>query len=206
MRRRPDERQGRAPWQFVVLSCERRASRIYYGYGATGAFAMRYAIVFFLAAIMLTGNLARAQTASEPSPPAENLAAARELVQAMKATDTLKALLPTIISNMKAAVVQNRPEIEKQYDALMPIFSDAANARLNELADQLAVVYARRFTLDELHQIKAFYQTPVGQKMITEQPAIARETMAIGQQLGRSIATDIQTRMLEQMRKNGNAN
>jgi hypothetical protein len=174
--------------------------------GPTGAVAVRYSIVCFLAAIMLTGNLARAQTAPEPSPPAENLAAARELVQAMKATDTLKALLPAIISNMKAAVVQNRPEIEKQYDALMPIFADAANARLNELADQVAVVYARRFTLDELHQIKAFYQTPVGQKMITEQPAIARETMALGQQLGRSIATDIQTRMLEQMRKNGNAN
>jgi uncharacterized protein len=165
---------------------------------------MRYAtIATFVAAVFFAAPALRAQTLPPPLPPAENLTAARELVQTMKATDQLKALLPIIMTNMKAAIVQNRPEMEKSYDTMVPLFTEAANARLNEFADQLATVYARHFTIDELHQITAFYKTPTGQKMIGELPAIAKENMALGQQFGRSVALDIQTRALESLRKHG---
>jgi uncharacterized protein len=162
---------------------------------------MRSSIIALVMLTLLAGNLAHAQT-EPPAPPAENLAAARELVQVMKATDTFRVMLPSLVNSMKAAIVQNRPEVEKGYDAMTPRFIEAANMRVNELADQIAGVYARHFTVDEIHQITQFYRSPTGQKMIAEQPAIARETLAYGQQLGRTIATDI----AEQMRKNGNAN
>jgi uncharacterized protein len=160
-------------------------------------------IAVFVAAILFAALPLKAQTLPPPAPPAENLAAAQELIQTMRATDQFKALLPTIMSNMKNTVVQNRPEMEKNYDNMVPLFTEAANARLNEFTDQLAAVYARHFTIDELHQIIAFYKTPTGQKMIAELPSIAKENMALGQQFGRSVALDIQTRALESLRKHG---
>lgn len=160
-------------------------------------------IAAFVAATFFAAPALQAQTLPPPAPPAENLAAAQELIQTMRATDQFKALLPTIMANMKAAIVQNRPEMEKNYDTMMPLFTQTANARLNEFTDQLAAVYARHFSIDELHQIIAFYKTPTGQKMIAELPAIAKENMALGQQFGRSVALDIQTRALESLRKHG---
>jgi|HubBroStandDraft_3_1064219.scaffolds.fasta_scaffold199784_2 hypothetical protein len=171
---------------------------------------MRHAIIAVSAAIaFLLVGLARAQTppaSSTPAPPAENLAAAHELIQAMKVTDQMKALLPIIEQSMKAAIVQNRPEVEKRYDALMPLFVQAANARMNEFSNQIAEIYAQTFSADEIRQIAAFYQTPTGQKLIASQATLARETLALGQQFGRALAADIQTRAQEELNKSGNAN
>ena len=171
---------------------------------------MRHAIIAVSAALaFLVVGLARAQTppaSSTPAPAPENLAAAHELIQAMQATDQMRALLPIIVQNMKAAIVQNRPEVDKKYDALMPLFVEAANARMSEFSDQIAEVYARTFSVDEIHQIAAFYRAPTGQKLIASQAALARETLALGQQLGRALAADIRARAQEELNKSGNAN
>ncbi|MFY9694795.1 MAG: DUF2059 domain-containing protein [Xanthobacteraceae bacterium] len=142
------------------------------------------------AAMLLASAPAPAQSQTQPS--AESLAAARELVQAGHATDNLKKILPTILQNLKAAIVQNRPEVERQYDSMMPLFTQKAQDRLNELTDAIAVIYANNFTVDELHDIAAFYRTPTGQKPIARQAVIAQQSMAMGQQLGRLIAQDVQ--------------
>jgi hypothetical protein len=167
---------------------------------------MRLAIIAFTAAAILAVAPLRAQTPATTPPAPENLAAARELIQAMKAPDQMKALLPIIVQSMKAAIVQNRPEVDKKYDALMPLFVEAANARMNEFSNQIAEIYARAFSVDEIHQIAAFYRTPTGQKLIASQAALARDTLALGQQFGRALAVDIQTRAQEELNKNGNAN
>ena len=146
-------------------------------------------IAVFIALAFLVVGRAQAQTPPAPSP--ENLAAARELVVAAGSTDAFKAALPIIMENLKKAVVQNRPEVEKKYDELMPLFNQAAGRRLNELADSIATVYANNFTVDELHDITAFYRSSTGQKFRQRLPMILQQSMAAGQQLGRSIANDI---------------
>lgn len=142
------------------------------------------------AAILLATAPAPAQ--SQTPPAAENLAAARELVQVSHATGNLQKILPTIMQNLKAAVVQNRPEVAQRYDAMMPVFAAKAQDRLNELTEAIAAIYASNFTVDELHDIAAFYRTPTGQKLIARQAVIAQQSMAMGQQLGRLIARDVQ--------------
>jgi hypothetical protein len=144
-------------------------------------------------------NPARAQTPpAAPSP--EALAAAHELMTVMKPADQFKAILPVLIQNLKQAVVQGRPDVEKQYDAMMPVFNDSAQKRVNELIETIATIYASNFTADELRDLTAFYRTPTGQKFLARQAAIAQQSMAAGQQLGRAIMTDVQQQM------NGHAN
>jgi uncharacterized protein len=140
-----------------------------------------------------TATQSAPQTASTPSP--EALAAAHELMTVMKPADQFKAIMPALIQNLKQAVVQGRPEVEKQYDTMMPAFNESAQKRVNELIDTIAAIYASNFTVDELHDLAAFYRTPTGQKVLERQPVIAQQSMVAGQQLGRAVVSDVQQRM-----------
>ena len=58
-----------------------------------------------------------ASQAQTPSP--EAMAAARSLVATLKLTDQYNALLPVILLSIKPTLVQGRPEIERDYDAMV---------------------------------------------------------------------------------------
>lgn len=168
---------------------------------------MRYAnIAAFVAVAFLAVSPLRAQTPSAVPPPAENLAAAHELVQVMKATDQFKLLLPSIFAALKSAIVQNRPDVAKDYDAIIPLVTAGAMKRLDAFADLLAGIYARNFTVDEIHDLTAFYRSPTGQKLIARQPIIARESLAAGQQFGRELVADLQQQIEGELKKHGGAN
>ena len=49
----------------------------------------------------------------------------------------------------------------------------------------------------------AFYQEPVGQKFLDKMPVITQESMSAGQDFGRTIAVELQKRMVEELRKRG---
>jgi hypothetical protein len=154
--------------------------------------------VSILAATLLYGGPAAAQT-----PPPDALAAAKELVVTMRAADQLKNLFPIIMQQLKPAIVQGRPQVEKDYDAIMPALVEGMLARSGELIDLMADVYARNFTAAEIRQISAFYRGPVGQKFLEKMPAITQESMAAGQKWGQTVAGEMRGRIIEELRKRG---
>ena len=157
-------------------------------------------ILFVLAAIVLLafGRPAAAQTAAPDA-----TAAAKELVETMRATDQLKVLMPMLMQQLKPAIAQGRPEVERDYDAMVPQMLAAADARMGEFTGAIAVIYASHFTADELRQLTAFYRGPVGQKFLLIMPRIMQDSMTIGQKFGESIALDTRNRMIEELRKRG---
>jgi hypothetical protein len=62
--------------------------------------------------------------------------------------------MPALMQSFKPAIVQNRPQVERDYDAIVPLMLEGMNARLNELNEQIAAVYARNFTADELREAR----------------------------------------------------
>ena len=157
-------------------------------------------ILFVLAAVALLafGRPAATQTAAPDA-----TAAANELVEAMRATDQLKVLMPMLMQQLKPAITQGRPEVERDYDAMVPQMLAAADARMGEFTGAIAVIYASHFTVDELRQLTAFYRGPVGQKFLQIMPRIMQDSMTIGQKFGESIALDTRNRMIEELRKRG---
>jgi hypothetical protein len=99
--------------------------------------------------------------------------------------------------------VQGRADVDKDFDAVMPQLLESVNARSGEFAAAIADIYAHNFTAEELRQVTAFYQGPVGQKFLAKMPAIAQESLAMGQKLGQSIATELHDKMIEELRKRG---
>jgi uncharacterized protein len=142
-----------------------------------------------------------ASSAQTPSPDA--MAAARSLVTNMKQADQYRALLPEILLTLKPALTQDRPEIERDYEAMTPVIVDAFAPYVQQMVDQLATVYATSFTIDELKQIEAFYKQPVGQKLLSKDAALEQAAAQIGQDGGRKAADDLRTRLTQALRQKG---
>jgi uncharacterized protein len=132
---------------------------------------------------------------AQPAPSPEALAAAHDLMIIVKPEERFKMMLPVIMQNLKPAVVQGRPEVEKQFDATMPLLLDNAQKRVDDLANTIATIYASNFTPQELRDLIAFYQTPTGKKLLERQNVIAQQSMAAGQELGRAVVRDVQEQM-----------
>jgi uncharacterized protein len=144
---------------------------------------------------------APATWAQTPTPDA--MAAARSLVNTMKLADQYKALLPAILLSLKPALTQDRPEIEQDYDAMMPMIAEAFTPYYTSMVDGIATVYATNFTAAELREIEAFYRQPVGQKMLEKMPAISQQALAVGQEIGRKAAEELRQRLTEALRQKG---
>ena len=63
-------------------------------------------------------------------------------------------------------------------------FKKELKASLKGLYVKLAEIYREEFTEDELDEILAFYDTPVGKKMVETTPKVMEKAMTVGQQWG----------------------
>jgi hypothetical protein len=74
---------------------------------------------------------------------------------------------------------------------------------MNELIEEIVVIYTTNFTVAEMKDIIAFYRGPTGQKFLAKAPIIAQQSMAAGQKLGAKIGRETQSRMIEELKKKG---
>lgn len=95
--------------------------------------------------------------ASAETPSPEAMMTARKLVVTLKIADQYRALLPQLLLKLRPVVAQDRPEIERDYDAMTAPGAEIYAPFFTAMIDQIAAVYAASFTLDELRQIEAFY-------------------------------------------------
>ena len=157
------------------------------------------------AAFLVVSILASGPTAAQtPSP--EAMTVARELVVAMRAAEQFKAVLPLILQQLKPIITQGRPEVARDFDAVLPALQELVNSNsdaMKSMLEGIVAVYARNFNIEEMRQITAFYGQPIGQKLLDKMPVVAQESMAVGQQFGQSIATELQRLVIEELRKRG---
>lgn len=136
-----------------------------------------------------------------PSP--EAMTAARALVTTLKLSDQYRALLPVILLSIKPGLTQDRPELEQDYNLLMPAIADAYTPYYNSMIDAAAAIYASTFTTEELREIETFYRGPAGQKLLQKSQGITEQVAQVGRDGGRKAADDLKARLSEAMRQKG---
>ncbi len=141
--------------------------------------------------------------ASAQAPTADATAAARSLVTTMKMADQFKALLPVILQGLKPAIVQDRPEVARDFDAMVPRLLEAFNPYYNDMVDGIVSIYASNFTAEELQYIETFYRHPTGQKMLQKTQTIFQQSMQVGQLFGQKATEDLRKLAIEELRKKG---
>ncbi|MBR0956594.1 DUF2059 domain-containing protein [Bradyrhizobium japonicum] len=149
-------------------------------------------------AVLILACSARAQA---PSPDA--MTEARKLVITMKLADQYRALLPHLLLGLRRVLSQDRPEIERDYDAMTAMGSDIYAPFVNSMIDQMATVYASNFTINELRQIEAFYAQPVGQKLLEKSDMFAQQSAQIAQDVSRRAGDELKQRLTDALRQKG---
>jgi hypothetical protein len=154
--------------------------------------------------LMIAGLiLAMTCEASPQTPSPEAMMAARALVTTMKLDARYDAMLPTILFGIKPALIQDRPEIERDYDAMAASTVDVYAPYRKAMLDSVAALYAATFSVDELRQIEAFYRTPAGQKLLEKAPGIVQQSEDLVQDIGRKAADELKARLTDALRQKG---
>ena len=141
-------------------------------------FALASALACALAATAPLG----AQDATRPD--SARLVAARNVLQASGSVEVMVTAMRAAIPAQRAATPQLPEEFWTKFDARI-------EKEAPQLADSIAVIYARRFTLSELGDMLAFYQSAGGRRLRELQSAIVTESSAIGQRWGARIGSEI---------------
>ena len=146
--------------------------------------------------LLFSTCVAPAQT---PSP--EAMTAARSLVTTLGLSDQYKALLPVILLSLKPVLTQERPEMERAFDAVLPKMAEVYAPYYTAMVDAAAAVYANTFTVDELRDIEAFYSRPAGKKLLEKSQVIAQQTTQVSQETGRKATEALRARLTELLRQ-----
>lgn len=141
--------------------------------------------------------------ASAQAPSPEAMSAARKLIVTLKIADQYRALLPQLLLKLRPVVAQDRPEIERDYDAVTAPGSEIYAPFVASMTDQIAALYAQTFTVDELRQIDTFYATPAGQKLLEKSDALAQASAQISQDVSQKAADELKQRLIEALRQKG---
>ncbi|MCB1516464.1 MAG: DUF2059 domain-containing protein [Hyphomicrobiaceae bacterium] len=130
-------------------------------------------LVVLFAAFAATGPA----TAQELTP--ERLDLARKYVDLTDVTQMYERLLVQVGIRTMRTIVSTNPEITQQVSDTIGKAIDDYKLRRAELMDQLARVYALRFTEEELQQIVDFYETDVGKKLALQSAEAQNELSTV---------------------------
>ena len=145
-------------------------------------------ILFIFVLILGIGGINVAQTAqtAQTQPSKEYVAALKKMIVVSGSDATFRLLIPQMFAMMQ----QQLPNVPAEFWSEAE--KEMTKTLVDDLAEMLAPIYYKRLTLSDLQGITKFYESPVGKKMAAAQPAIASESMAVGQQWGMKIATKVE--------------
>lgn len=125
----------------------------------------KYLILIFLFLICLGTTFATADNRSR---------AAEDLLNVMKTA----ALLEKSIDQMLQVQIQQQPELEPYKETMLKFLNKYMS--YENLKNDLIKLYSEAFNEDELTEIAAFYQTPVGQKAVQKMPELLSKCSQLG--------------------------
>jgi len=140
--------------------------------------------------------------ASAPASAAD-LKLAREVVEVSGAASSFKDIVPIFLDEAKRTFVRTNPELSKDLDQAIKVVAPEFERRREQLLDQIAGIYAARFTDQELTEIKAFYETPAGVKLVKALPGVLQESYDKTNAWSRQMSQDVVTRLREELKKKG---
>ena len=153
---------------------------------------------------LLTMVLAFAPTANaQQQPSAAALATAKQLIAATGSTAVFNPLIAGVVEQSKLLFLQQDPSLAKDLNEIASQMRTDLAPRSVELSNEVATLYASNFTDDELKTILAFYQSPVGKKVLDRQPQVVDSSMKFAQNWANKLSDEVIAKMREELKKRG---
>jgi hypothetical protein len=142
----------------------------------------KYVVCFFLLlTVALPGALAQSPDASKRA----------DILRLLKLTGAAKGVNQAY-ELMLPSLKQSMPQVPEQ------VWQDLrTEVRDQDMAELTYQIWDKHFTQQEIRDLIHFYESPTGQKIVRETPAIQQETLAAGQKWGDRILTRVLARLKE---------
>jgi uncharacterized protein len=176
----------------------------------SGAKAFRFkatrhamAALVALAAIGIASPAApqTAAPARQPSPAA--ILIAKQIVDIKNVKDVFQPIVIGVVEKTKQVFMQTNFMWAKDLNESAADAHKQYDPRVSELIDASARIYATHFTEQELKDLLAFYQSPLGQKVLAEEPKVLDESMVFAGTWADNLSVDVMASMRADMKKRG---
>jgi hypothetical protein len=141
--------------------------------------------------------------ADAQQPSANAVAAAKELITVKGAAAIYDPLVPGVVEQARRALLQANPTLGKDLNEVALKLRAEYAPRRTEILDDVAKLYASRFTEQELKDALAFYKSPLGRKMLVEEPKILDQGMRDAEAWADRLSHEIIGKMRAEMKKRG---
>ncbi|MFL6798375.1 MAG: DUF2059 domain-containing protein [Xanthobacteraceae bacterium] len=164
------------------------------------------AVMLVLLALVLPIGAAWAQKPSSPAAPkasTNSVTIAKELIAAKGATKIYEPIIVGVVEQARMVLLRSNPMLSKDLNELGTKLRAEYVPRSSELVDEAAKIYATRFTEQELKDALAFYKTPLGRKLIAEEPVVLDESMRNAESWANRLSEEVIGKFRTEMKKRG---
>lgn len=130
---------------------------------------------------------------------ASALAAARDLLAAKNAPQVYVNAVPNVIQRVKDQLLANNLSYQKDLNEVAQMEAQSMTGREKEIGETLAKIYANDYTEQEMKDLTAFYKSPLGQKLLTQDPKTDQTVIGYlnqwAQGFSQAVAGDIRAEM-----------
>lgn len=151
-----------------------------------------------VAGLLLTGAAASAQEISE-----SHLAAAERAMTAAPQIGNFDEILPFLSVQVQNRLIRDRPDLFEPIAAAVEAAALKLSSRRADLNNDVARIWARAFSEDELNQIADFFGSPVGVKYKEAAPALGEDIVKVSQGWMNRINEELLDRTREELKKEG---
>ena len=135
--------------------------------------------------------------------PPEQLELARKYIDLTDRSAIYETTLVEIAIGTMRQIVQQNPEISEQTNTAISKILEEYKGRKGELLDQFARVYAVRFTIPELQEIVAFYESPTGKKLAAANAEVNIDLQRVMQVFTNHVRPEFFAKVRAELREQG---
>ena len=129
---------------------------------------------------------------------------ARQVVLVKGGNKTFDPIIPGVIESAKNMFLPTNPNLAKDLtDVANQLRKQYDEPKRAELLTEVAKTYAQRFSEQELKDLLAFYKSPLGQKVVNEEPLVLEATLKRAQDWANNFSEEMIAKVREEMRKRG---
>ena len=147
--------------------------------------------------------LAALSPAQAQQPTANAVALAKEIIIVKGGNAIYDPVVPQIVNQARSVFLQANPLLGKDLGEVAAKLQAEYTPRTAELLNDGARLYAAKFTEQELKDVLAFYKSPVGRKVIAQEPVILDQSAANMEEWANKLATEVIAKFRNEMRRRG---
>lgn len=144
-----------------------------------------------------------ASAQQNPNPSAAAIASAQQILTAKHIDQLYKEAVPGLVDRTKFTLLQSNLNYQKDLNEVAIKVAKDLAGREKEIGDQIAKIYAQHFSEQELKDLVAWYNSPLGKKTIEQEPEIFAAARGFIDSWSQSFSEEIIDKFRAEMKARG---